>query len=562
LVKKTIIFQFIILLLIVPLLSQNNKITIKTEVSSNSISIEETIIFKVIIRGKTIPSKISADSTLLKNFGIISKKSHIKNGYDLKTGKYRERHIIYTLKPKRSGELIISPFTIFYKSKIYKTYPITIYVSEKNIIKEKEQLFIKAISQKQSLFPKEQTLLKFELFTNMSISGISIKEPLSVSGLWVEEYPDTGTRKAELIKTGKNTLYKYTIKRYSIFPRNKGKIVIPSITFEITTASDITLYRKSNPLTLYVKSLDPSRIPDGYSGLVGNFSLSSSMDKFDVIKGTPVRLKITINGTGNIKALPTPKLKNIRNFRYFPPEVNIKIKYTDKEVIETKEWVFMLVPLRTGILSSPSYCIWYYIPSENRFRNSCTRIYKIFVRKETAENRKIIVSRKQLPPPEIDDYYLNNWTLGFFKKSETILLIIIFLPLFNLIIFLLVLIMKKQRKNKNKNIIKNSRKYIKKGIRKLSKLKKQEDFVTDTIMFIEKYISLLYGEENVLENFSSLKDFLIKHNFPLSLIDELIAIIKKLRASTYSPQKKASDRQPLLNELERVLIDLGKVKKK
>jgi len=562
LVKRISIFQFIIFLFILPVLSQNNRITIKTEVSSNSISIDDTIVFKVIIRGKTISSKITVDKNLLKDFGIISTKSHIKNGYDIKLGKYKERHIIYILKPKKSGELIIPPFTILHKANIYKTYPITIYVSEKNIIKEKERLFIKAVAQKQILFPKEQTLLKFELFTNMSISGISIKEPLSVSGLWIEEYPDTGTRKAELIKTGKNSLYKYTIKRYSIFPQSKGKIIIPSITFEITTASDITLYRKSNPLTLYVKQLDPSRIPDGYSGLVGNFSLNSSMDKFEVIKGTPVRLKITITGTGNIKALPTPKLKNIKNFRHFPPEVNIKIKYKDTEVIETKEWIFTLVPLKSGILRSPSYCIWYYIPSENRFRNSCTRIYKIFVRKETLENKKIMVSRKQLPPPEIDNSYLGEWTPAFLEKPESILIIIIFLPLLNLMVFLLFLMKQKRRNNKNKNIIKNHRKYVKKRLKKISRIKDQKEFANNTISFVGKYMELLYGAENVLENFSILKDFLVERNFPVSVINELISIIKTLRASTYSPRKKTADRQHLLKRLEKVLVDLGRVKVK
>ncbi len=556
-VKKIFVLQFIVLFSVFSFGSEN-KISIKTEVSSTSISIDENIIFKIFIKGKKLPSKITNGNNLLKDFEIISKRSYLREKRDLRLGNYKEKEIVYTLKPKRSGELIIPSFVISHKNTTYKTYPLTIYVSEKEV-KEK-QLFIKAVLKKQNLYPNEQTMLIFDLFTDMSISGVSLKESLSVSGLWVEEYPDTGIRKAELVKGGANPLYKYRIKRYAIFPRKKGKIIIPSITFEITTSSNQTLYRKSNPITLYVKEIAPEKKPDNFRGLVGNFSLSSAIDKYEITKGAPVKLKIVISGTGNIKALPPPKLRNTKNFKYFPPEVNIKLKYNDKNIIETKEWVYMLVPLKTGIIKTPFYCIWYFVPAKNIFRNNCTRTYKILVKKESGGSEKIIITRKQLPPPEIEKKFLEDWNPSILENPKSLLIIIILLPLLNLFFYLIIILIKRKKLNKNK--IKNHKKYIKKQLKKLSKIKDKREFVNNTIRFIEQYIFILYGKENALENFSLLKNFLIEHHFPLSLINELTESIKILRASVYSPKKNIPDKQSFLEKLEKLLIRLGEPEKK
>ena len=76
---------------------------------------------------------------------------------------------------------------------------------------------------------------------------------------------------------------------------------------------------KSDKYTLDVRDLPLTGRPSNFLGAIGSFEASSSIDMDRVSLGDPVRLKFSIEGTGNFAAMPAPNIPDSDRFRSGPP---------------------------------------------------------------------------------------------------------------------------------------------------------------------------------------------------------------------------------------------------
>jgi hypothetical protein len=107
----------------------------------------------------------------------------------------------------------------------------------------------------------------------------------------------------------------FVIKQTAVYPTKTGKLTIPKLTLSLrisvpatvkdpfwgsistTRRKDVTV--TSNELTLKVKALPGARSNDK-TEVVGNFTISSNMNKTETHVNEPVTLVVTISGTGNL----------------------------------------------------------------------------------------------------------------------------------------------------------------------------------------------------------------------------------------------------------------------
>ncbi len=532
-----------------------NKIVLKTEVSSNSISINDSIVFKLYVKGKRIPTKIYNTQEILKDFKIIRQKSSLRTKNDIFLGRVREREITWMLKPIRSGELTIPSLKIKYGGKEYSTYPITIFVSEENLQSENSVLKVIVYPSENDVLVNQQVVLSFSLITNISINSVIIKEPLILSNVWVEEFPETGKIKGEQITDKGKTYYKYIIKRYAIFPQKAGRVIIPPITFEISTTDNKTLYRKSNKLILNVKRLPPSLTPRDFMYLVGSFWVKSSVDKIKTKIGENIRYTIKISGDGNIKSVQPPKFQTNRYFNVYPPEVKVELNYEGNKINGTKEWTFLMVPQKRGLLKIPSFCFWFYLPDKKIFKNTCTRSFSIMV-EAPFYSKSIKIFREKLPPPETETKYLSEWETPFFLKFINVVRIIIGLIILEMITFLLFLYCAKRR---NKKVA--SKLNVKRELRKIRKEKNHTIFCKKILSLVNKFFFYRYNRWLLDEGIGSLKEFLVKKEIKESKIKELIELIVFVQTFMYSPEKnKTIDKKEIIDKLLRIFKELTEEK--
>ena len=76
---------------------------------------------------------------------------------------------------------------------------------------------------------------------------------------------------------------------------------------------------KAPGVTIQVNPL-PSK-PVGYSSGVGNFSISSSVDKKTVKAGDPIKLRVVVSGTGNTKLIKMPEIQLPSDFDKYDPKI-------------------------------------------------------------------------------------------------------------------------------------------------------------------------------------------------------------------------------------------------
>ena len=88
-----------------------------------------------------------------------------------------------------------------------------------------------------------------------------------------------------------------------------------------TNPTDVTI--RSDPVVLEVKPLPPNA-PPGFSGAVGNFTMSSEAKPTSVQTGDPITVTSTISGRGNFDRVNAPVLEDERGWHKYPPSSKFK----------------------------------------------------------------------------------------------------------------------------------------------------------------------------------------------------------------------------------------------
>ena len=128
-----------------------------------------------------------------------------------------------------------------------------------------------------------------------------------------------------------------------------------------------------------IKPLPTSKRPSDFSGAIGNFEASTSIDNDQVEVGDPLRFNFTLEGEGNFAAIPAPILESNNNFKIGPPafffEGNEDTKFNGKQNFE-----YIITPLKAGKLSLPSINFSYFDPYLEKYSNVSGDIIEITVK--------------------------------------------------------------------------------------------------------------------------------------------------------------------------------------
>ena len=175
-------------------------------------------------------------------------------------------------------------------------------------------LFIKVSSSKKQVYEQEPILLTYKVYTLVSLTQLEGKMP-DLKGFHTQEI-ELPQEKSFKVETVNGRPYRtVTWKQYVMFPQLTGKLKIPSIAFNgivvqqnrnidpfeafFNGGSGYVEVKKqiiAPGIEVQVNPL-PTR-PSGFSGGVGNFTISAQLDKTDTKANDPVTLRVIISGTG------------------------------------------------------------------------------------------------------------------------------------------------------------------------------------------------------------------------------------------------------------------------
>lgn len=258
-------------------------------------------------------------------------------------------------------------------------------------------LFIKVSASKQHVREQEPILLTYKVYTLVGLTQLNGKMA-DLKSFYTREVP-LPTEKSFKVETFNGRHYKtVTWQQYVMFPQATGKLEIPSITYEglvvqqnrnvdpfeaffnggsgyIEVKKQIT----APGITIQVDPL-PHR-PANFSGGVGQFTISASLDKTQVKANDPVKLRVIVNGVGNMKLLKQPVVKFPKDFDSYDAKVTDNTKLTTQGLEGSMVYDFLAVPRHQGVFEIPAIEYIYFDTRTNTYKTVKTEPFKLNVAK-------------------------------------------------------------------------------------------------------------------------------------------------------------------------------------
>jgi len=346
-----LIYSFCFLLLSTAIAAAQTQVSAFTD--KQTLALNEYLILTVTISGDNANSA-KVDIPSMPNFSASSSarstQISIINGRISSSVEYT-----YYLSPKYIGKTTIPPIPVSIGKEKFLTKEIEITVTaarasqpyqnyrqqSPNIPQSQRQnlanrpqkgtpldklVFVKAETDKKTAYPGEQITMRFRFYTAIPIARNPEYYPPKLSNLFLEDLPPISN--GEEIING--VRYYYSELKTALFAINSGKASIgpAEVIAQIQKEEDLDPFdpnfmqkffsgftnyeevrRKTSKIDLNILPLGENA-PKEFSGAVGNFFISSILDKKETKQGEPLNLTLKITGKGNIKDISMPELND------------------------------------------------------------------------------------------------------------------------------------------------------------------------------------------------------------------------------------------------------------
>lgn len=295
-------------------------------------------------------------------------------------------------------------------------------------------LFITANASKTTVYEQEAFLLTYKIYTLVDLRSFDNVKLPDFKGFHSQEVELPNDRRWGL-EHYKGRNYQTTVYRqFVLFPQQSGKLTIDAARFDASIAkatqvadpfeaffnggSNYVEVKKTiltPQLTIDVKSL-PAGKPADFSGGVGEFNITSSINSTNVKTNDAVTVKIIISGTGNLKLLSNPEIKFPEDFEVYDPKVDNKFRLTDTGLSGSKVIEYLAIPRNAGTYKIPAVKFSYFDISTRSYKTLTTEEYKLQVEKGAGNAAQTIANFTNK-----EDLKVLNEDIRYIKQNEVTL---------------------------------------------------------------------------------------------------------------------------------------------
>ena len=438
-------------------------------------------------------------------------------------------------------------------------------------------LFIKVSASKKKVHEQEPILLTYKVYTQVDLTQLEGKMP-DLKGFHTQEVP-LPQQKTFHTETVNGRPYKcVTWSQYVMYPQMTGRLEIPSITFKgivvqqnrnvdpmeaffnggsgyVEVKKDI----KAPGITLQVDPL-PQR-PANFSGGVGKFNISASLDKKEVKAGEPITLRVVVGGIGNLKLLKQPVVNFPKDFDKYDAKVTDKTRLTANGVEGNMVYDFLAVPRNQGSYTIPSVELTYYDTSKNAYKTIKTQPFKVEVEKgdgTSGESEDFASQDKDIHTiklGKVEQHKANEMFFGSFGYWISLLM--------PLIAFVVLLIVFRRRAIENADIVKKrsnrAGKIATKRLRLANKLMlqgKQGEFYDEVMRALWGYMSYKLNMPAEKLNRDNIRETLGRHFVDDATIEKFTTALDECEFERYAPGDAAGNMNRTFESAMTAIMDI------
>lgn len=281
-----------------------------------------------------------------------------------------------------------------------------------------KDLFIKVTVDKSKVHVGEQITASYKLYARVPMN-VNISKLPSLNGFWTQDFemPKGNMKPVEEIVDGKKYQV-FTLKKSALFPQQTGSLELDpaeadgvariiqqtrqrnpfgddpfglgsllmsdpffdDAIFGGSAYRDVKVHLKSTPVKITVTALPDKDKPADFGDAVGNFAVSSKIDKTDITTDDVVNLSFTIKGTGNLKLIQAPRLNLPNGLSSLDPQILDTITGRTTTISGSKIITYPITPNTVGDYTIPGISFTYFDPQAQRFVTQETTPFTIHVK--------------------------------------------------------------------------------------------------------------------------------------------------------------------------------------
>jgi len=393
---------------------------------------------------------------------------------------------------------------------------------------DNNEVFVRASASKTNPYQGEQVIITHKLYVGQSVNGgyrINSATMPTQSGLWSYTLGDPNAEnvaKPEVLNGKKYNVHE--IRRTAVFPQKTGEITVTPMELDFLAnvitqqssgdpffdhffggrqnAQNYNLDLKSNTVQLNVKSLPQNNKPEDFSGLVGQFTMSSSLSRAQLKANDATNLTVTLSGTGNIQHIDPLDIIFPSDFDVTEPRVTDNINTKGNSITGSRIFEYVIIPRNEGTFTIPKAMFSFFDPQTGTYKILMTEEYTLQIEKGTGQlSVSTTSSQKDIKVLGNDIRFIRTSNLNlkpmrvvFFGSLQYYAALL--LPV--LLLFIFITIWRKQIEIKsnvalmrNKKANKVARKNLKTA-KKLLEEKNKEPFYTEISRALWGYLSSKY----------------------------------------------------------------------
>ena len=266
-----------------------------------------------------------------------------------------------------------------------------------------ENIFMKTIVSKTKVKEQECILLQYKIYwAGVDLAQFTNNTQIPEFKGFLKQDLEQGEIQTNLEHYNGRNYNTAVIYQTLLYPQRAGEVKIEPASFEAVlrvqnranvrslfeefygSYTNVTKTLNAPGTTIHVSSL-PSGKPAGFSSGVGQFSIQSSISSQDITTNDAVTIRLTIQGTGNMKLVKTPAVDWPEGFEVYDPKVQNNFKSTTAGVSGTKPIEYLAIARAAGDYTIPPISFSYYDTQADEYRVLQTPEYTVHVARDAAD---------------------------------------------------------------------------------------------------------------------------------------------------------------------------------
>lgn len=511
----------------------------------------------------------------------------------------------YVLQAIKEGSFTIPSASVNVDGKTYQSNPVTITVVKGNAAQQtpneqsnpssgadisSRNLFVKATANKNNPYQGEQVIVTYKIYTRVPVSEYSVAKTPALTGFWTENLLKENTplnQYKEVINGAEYVVAE--IKKDALFAQKSGKLTIDPLELDVLAQVEIKRRRSndpfddffnnsffgsnyqnvrkkilSNPIVLNVKPLPENSAGKDFTGAVGKFTISTSVDKNTVKENDAVTLKFTVSGTGNLKLIDKPAFVFPPDFDVYDPRIVDDINVNSGGVSGKRTFEYLLVPRNRGNYSIKPVAFVYFDQNSGSYKTLRTPEFKITVEKGDGNDTYVKgnAEKEDFQYIGTDIRYIYTGSINLRPVNQYFFASPLFwlLLLLPVILFILFIIIWKKELKKRSNValmrnkkatgiarkrLKAAEQYLKKG--------DQSSFCTEVSSALWGYICDKFNISRSALSIDSVAEALRNKNVREELIHKFLETLNHCEFARFAPGDKSAVMGNLYSEALEVI---------